>query len=92
MNHTEDHPPPDPPETADGAVLVDSRGTACPQPVIDLAVAVDGLEVGARVELWSDDASSDVDVPIWCRMRGHALLDVRDEGTHRAFLVERRSH
>ena len=68
---------------------VDARGLACPQPVIDLSVAVDALEVGQRVELLADDPAAAVDVPVWCRMRRQRLLDVEDLGTHHRFLVER---
>ena len=73
------------------ARMVDARGLACPRPVIDLAAAVDEVAVGERVELWADDPTARVDVPVWCRMRRQRLLDVDDvEGALR-FRVERTS-
>lgn len=71
---------------------IDVRGSACPIPVIELATAIDGVDVGELVEVLSDDPTSKVDVPIWCRLRGHELVsrrDVEDRGW--GFVVRRRS-
>lgn len=71
--------------------LVDARGLACPLPVIRLAEAVQQRSAGSRVRLLSDDPASRVDVPVWCRMQRHRLVEVTDEPTGGvAFLVERR--
>jgi tRNA 2-thiouridine synthesizing protein A len=58
----------------DVAAEVDASGMACPLPVIELAKAVDGVEVGAVVRLIATDAAAKVDVPVWCRMQRHRLL------------------
>jgi TusA-related sulfurtransferase len=72
------------------AVEVDAIGMACPMPVIELAKAVDGVEVGDRVRLVADDAAARVDVPVWCRMQRHRLLsqEQREDGALH-FVVER---
>ena len=49
---------------------VDCRGMACPRPVIELAKAVEAVEVGQTVALVADDAAAGADVQAWCRMRG----------------------
>lgn len=73
------------------ATIVDCLGKPCPVPVIDLAKAVAATEVGCDVLLISDDPGAKVDVPVWCRMKSQALIDVTqtDEGWH--FLVRRLS-
>lgn len=68
---------------------VDATGLACPMPVIELAKAIDGVDVGARVRLLATDPAAKVDVPVWCRMkRQHLRSAVEVEGVWR-FVVER---
>lgn len=74
---------------ADHPRVVDARGLACPRPVIDLAAAVDEVAVGEHVELWADDPTARVDVPVWCRMRRQRLLGVDDVDGAMRFRVER---
>jgi tRNA 2-thiouridine synthesizing protein A len=54
--------------------VVDCLGLACPIPVVRLARAVDQVEVGAVVELLSDDPGAKVDIPVWCRLKDQELL------------------
>lgn len=51
--------------------LVDARGLRCPLPVIRLAAAAKGLPAGAELTVLSTDPAARLDVPAWCRMRGH---------------------
>jgi tRNA 2-thiouridine synthesizing protein A len=41
--------------------------------VIALARAVPSVPVGAVVRVVADDPAAAVDIPAWCRMRGHEL-------------------
>lgn len=54
-------------------VEVDATGLSCPLPVIELAKAVAGIEVGQAVRLLATDPAAKVDVPVWCRMQRHEL-------------------
>jgi TusA-related sulfurtransferase len=54
-------------------IVVDSRGTWCPTPIIDLARASADQPAGTTLRLLADDPAAAYDVPAWCRMRGHAL-------------------
>lgn len=69
---------------------VDAIGLACPMPVIELARAIDDVEVGALVRLLATDPAARIDVPVWCRMQRQRLhaMDEDTEGVWR-FLVER---
>jgi TusA-related sulfurtransferase len=53
---------------------VDCRGVSCPRPVIELAKAVAGAEVGDTVALTADDPAARVDVESWCRMRAQEYV------------------
>jgi TusA-related sulfurtransferase len=64
------------------ATTVDCLGLACPIPVVRLARAVGGVEIGGVVELLADDPGARVDIPVWCRLKDQELLgqDDRSEG------------
>ena len=70
-------------------IVVDSLGTACPIPVIDLAKAVERAPAGALLELLSDDEGAKVDIPVWCRMKRHEFLGREDRPRGWAFLVRK---
>jgi TusA-related sulfurtransferase len=63
-------------------LVVDSLGKSCPIPVIELAKAMSTIEVGALVLVLADDPSAKVDIPVWCRMKRHELVEVRQAAGH----------
>ena len=50
---------------------LDCLGQRCPLPVIALAKAIETVDVGEVVRILADDPAAAVDIPAWCRMRGH---------------------
>lgn len=70
--------------------VVDSLGKPCPVPVIDLAKAVEGVDVGTELVLLADDPGAKVDIPVWCRMKRHDLLGIDERDRGWAFRVRRR--
>jgi TusA-related sulfurtransferase len=73
--------------TAD--VTVDTLGRRCPIPVIELAKHIADVEVGGVVAVLSDDEAARVDIPVWCRMKGHEYAGAEPEGTGTRHLVRR---
>ena len=71
-------------------VEVDCRGMRCPMPVVELARAVTGVEVGQVVALVADDPAAGPDVQAWCRMREQEYVgeEAASDGVPR-FLVRR---
>ncbi|MFD2763294.1 sulfurtransferase TusA family protein [Micromonospora eburnea] len=69
--------------------VLDCRGQRCPLPVINLARRLPELPVGGVVRVLADDPAAAVDIPAWCRMRGHDFLAAHP--THPAYDV-RRAH
>jgi tRNA 2-thiouridine synthesizing protein A len=59
---------------------VEARGVLCPVPIIRLARAAAALPPGSLIELLTDDPAAEHDVPAWCRLRGHELLDISPLG------------
>lgn len=68
---------------------LDCRGMLCPMPVIKLAGAAQNAEPGTVVRLQTDDPAARIDVPAWCRMRRHELVQQHDDpaSTESAFEV-----
>ncbi|HEY0118192.1 MAG TPA: sulfurtransferase TusA family protein [Cellulomonas sp.] len=60
--------------------VVDARGLICPAPVIALAKAARSLPEGSRVTVLATDPAAAVDVPAWARMRGHQVLETKEDG------------
>ena len=72
----------------DADLELDCRGMLCPMPVIELGRHLTEVSVGGTVAVVATDVAARVDVPAWCRMRGHRFVGARDEGDHTAYLVE----
>lgn len=64
-------------------ITLDTLGRRCPVPVIELAKHIEEVEVGGVVAVLSDDEAARVDIPVWCRMKGHeyAGAEPADPGT-----------
>ena len=75
------------PSRAHEAPVLDCLGKACPVPVIELARAVTGLDIGDEVVVVADDPGAKVDIPVWCRMKGHDLIAVVQDGPVFRFTV-----
>lgn len=67
--------------------MLDARGERCPLPVIRLGALLRDLPTGSTVRLLATDPAARSDVPAFCRMRGHLLVGMREEGEHTAYLV-----
>jgi tRNA 2-thiouridine synthesizing protein A len=74
---------------AEGEVLVDARGLYCPIPVLRLARAFRDRPAGAAARLLATDPAVVEDVEVFCRERGHELLESLREGDVFSFLVRR---
>jgi TusA-related sulfurtransferase len=71
------------------ARTIDARGQRCPLPIIRLGAALKDLPAHTPVLLLATDPAARSDVPAFCRMRRHDLLEVRDEDEHTAYLVRK---
>jgi tRNA 2-thiouridine synthesizing protein A len=52
-------------------ITLDQRGRRCPLPIIELARHIGDVPVGASIAVAADDPAAALDIPAWCRMRGH---------------------
>jgi tRNA 2-thiouridine synthesizing protein A len=55
--------------------LLDARGLLCPMPVIRTQQRVATLTPGDVLEIVATDPGVLHDIPAWCRVHGHELLE-----------------
>jgi len=69
-------------------VLVDARRLLCPMPVIRVQDRVAELVPGTRVEAVCTDPGALNDIPAWCRINGHRVLETRQDGDEYRVVLE----
>jgi Predicted redox protein, regulator of disulfide bond formation len=54
---------------------LDARRLLCPMPVIRAQNKVQELESGDTLEVTCTDPGALLDIPAWCRINGHEIVD-----------------
>ena len=67
---------------------VDARRLLCPIPVIRTQNAVVDLHAGDILEVTCTDPGALNDIPAWCRINGHTVLDARQEDDEIVITIE----
>lgn len=60
--------------------LLDVRRLLCPLPVIRVQNRISELQPGTVLEAVCTDPGALNDIPAWCRISGHEVLETRAEG------------
>jgi len=67
---------------------LDARRLFCPMPVIRVQDRVAQLAPGDELEVVCSDHGALNDVPAWCRINGHTVLETRDTGAEVYIVVQ----
>jgi tRNA 2-thiouridine synthesizing protein A len=67
---------------------LDTRRLLCPMPVIRTQNRVAELQPGDTLEVVSTDPGALSDIPAWCRINGHKVLQTREENGDIIILIE----
>jgi len=67
---------------------LDARGLLCPLPVIRTQNHITGLVSGDELTVYCTDPGAANDIPAWCRVNGHAVIEVRDTADGIAVVVK----
>jgi len=67
---------------------LDARGMFCPLPVIRTQDRVADMVPGERLEVVATDHGVLNDIPAWCRINGHRVVESRDDGAEVTLVVE----
>lgn len=65
--------------TAGTHKLVDSRGSSCPGPITDLAMAYRRSKAGDVIELWATDPGVKPDVRAWAARTGNQVVSIDEQ-------------
>jgi len=57
---------------------LDARRMFCPMPVIRTQDKIKELNIGDTLEVGSTDPGALNDIPAWCRINGHKVLQTRE--------------
>jgi len=68
-------------------IVVDSRGSHCPGPLMALIAAIRDPRAGDTIELLSTEPGSRTDVPTWVRNARQTVLDIEDLAGFTRFTV-----
>jgi len=75
----------------DSAKVVDARGSACPGPLLEAKKAMNTVQIGKVIEIWSSDLATKDDIGAWSAKVGHTFLGyLPAEGYERVFVVRRK--
>lgn len=58
---------------------LDARRLLCPMPVIRTQNRIRELEPGDRLTVHCTDPGTLEDIPSWCRVNGHRIIETREE-------------
>jgi len=58
---------------------LDACNTLCPMPVIKTQDKINELQPGDILEVTCTDPGAISDIPAWCRINGHSVLDIKEE-------------
>lgn len=67
---------------------LDARRLLCPMPVIRVQDAITNLAPGEVLEVVCTDPGALNDVPAWCRINGHRIIDTRQENQEIVIRIE----
>lgn len=54
---------------------LDTKGLLCPMPVIKLQNYIKNTSPGDTIELTASDPGTKHDIPTWCRISGHQVIE-----------------
>lgn len=61
------------------ALVVDTKGLACPMPIVKAKKALDGMQSGQVMEVLSTDKGSVNDFQAWVKQTKHELVKIEEE-------------
>ena len=66
---------------------LDACGLLCPLPVIRVQDRIKGMASGEVLEVLATDPGTRHDIPAWCRVHGHQLVESKQNGERLQFRI-----
>lgn len=70
-------------------IQVDTKGLACPMPIVKAKKALDGMQQGQVMELLSTDKGSLNDFQAWVKQTSNELISHEEENGIYKFLIKK---
>lgn len=70
-------------------IELDARRLLCPMPVIRLQDCINRQATAARVRITCSDPGTLNDIPAWCRINGHRIVESSEQDHEFIFVVEK---
>jgi tRNA 2-thiouridine synthesizing protein A len=67
---------------------LDARHLLCPMPVIRVQQRMRELQPGEILEVVATDPGARHDIPAWCRVHGHSLLETSEQDSELRFTIQ----
>ena len=67
---------------------VNARRLLCPLPVIRTQDAIAGMQAGEYLVVTSTDPGAKEDIPSWCRINGHKVIEIKEENDEVIITIE----
>jgi TusA-related sulfurtransferase len=78
-------------DTVSAADTVDARGSACPGPLLEAKKGIGKVKVGETLEIFSNDAGTRKDIPVWAKKVGHEYLGhLESDGYDKHYITRRK--
>ncbi len=72
------------------ASTIDSRGSACPGPLLEAKKGIGKVKVGEVLEIYSNDDGTRVDLKAWATKVGHEYLGYKEADGYDIHFVTRK--
>lgn len=69
--------------------VLDAKGLACPMPIVRTKKAMDEMETGEILEVYTTDPGSKKDISAWVQSSGHELLENSEENGVFTFWIKK---
>jgi len=71
-------------------LLYDAGPTGCGELIMHLFLTMKKMDSMQIIEVISYDPGAREDIPAWCRLQGHTLIDRRDDGKITHYYIQKK--
>ncbi len=68
---------------------IDAKRLLCPMPVIRLGEMINAINQGDLIEMLATDPGVLHDIPAWCKVHGHKVLEIQEKTDEIVLIVEK---
>lgn len=68
---------------------IDAKRLLCPMPVIRLGEMINNIDTGDTIEMLATDPGVLHDIPAWCKVHGHKVIEIDEKTDEITLIVEK---